>query len=134
VKCSPAHSGTCPGSQRVSQFVVKGGILLAAVDARRLTADLDALARSAASDQAAILTRVTEIARHQLDDDDGVEYLTQTAEAAHGLQDRPWDPLQAVSSVMHPVRRTLRHLVAVAGPWPGRETEQSSSWQRYGPG
>jgi hypothetical protein len=68
-------------SPYAEQFVVKGGILLAAFDARRPTADPDALARSIANDQLAILARVTEIACHQLDDDDGVEYLTQTASA-----------------------------------------------------
>src|SRR5487761_311935 len=66
-------------SPYAEQFVVKGGMLLAAFAARRPTADLDALARWIANDEAAILSRVTEIALHPLDDDDGVEYLTETA-------------------------------------------------------
>jgi len=40
------------GSPHAEQFVLKGGMLLAAHDARRPTADLDALARSMANDQA----------------------------------------------------------------------------------
>jgi hypothetical protein len=36
------------GSAHASKFVIKGGMLLAAYDARRPTADLDALARSPA--------------------------------------------------------------------------------------
>jgi hypothetical protein len=38
-------------SAHASKFVIKGGMLLAAYDARRPTADLDALARSIADDR-----------------------------------------------------------------------------------
>jgi hypothetical protein len=61
------------------QFVIKGGMLLAAHDARRPTADLDALACSLANDEATVLSWVTEIARRSLDHDDGVVYRTETA-------------------------------------------------------
>jgi hypothetical protein len=54
-------------------------MLLAAYDARRPTADLDALARSIANDGAAVFSRVIEIARHPPGEDGGVEYLTSTA-------------------------------------------------------
>jgi hypothetical protein len=43
-------------SPHADKFVIKGGMLLAAYDARRPTADLDALARSIANDQAAIVS------------------------------------------------------------------------------
>lgn len=66
-------------SPYASQFVIKGGMLLAAFDARRPTADLDALARSIASDEAAVLSHVTEIASRAPDENDGVEYITETA-------------------------------------------------------
>jgi len=64
-------------SSHAHKFVVKGGMLLAAYDARRPTADLDALARSVAHDQDAIVLVVSEIARLPLDD--GVHYETTTA-------------------------------------------------------
>jgi hypothetical protein len=59
------------------EVVVKGGMLLAAYDARRPTADLDALARSVASDPSGIVSLVSEIARLPLND--GVVYQTGTA-------------------------------------------------------
>jgi hypothetical protein len=64
-------------SPHVEKFVVKGGMLLAAYDARRPTADLDALARSIARDQEAVVSLVSEVARLPLDD--GVQYQTGTA-------------------------------------------------------
>jgi hypothetical protein len=64
-------------SPYADRFVIKGGMLLAAYDARRPTADLDALARSTISDTQAIVSLVSDIARLPLDD--GVAYQTQTA-------------------------------------------------------
>jgi len=64
-------------SPHADKFVVKGGMVLAAYDARRPTADLDALARSIANDQNAIVSLVSDIARLSLDD--GVQYQTSTA-------------------------------------------------------
>lgn len=58
------------------KFVIKGGMLLAAYDARRPTADLDALARSIPSEPAIIAAVVSEVAQLRLDD--GVEYQTST--------------------------------------------------------
>jgi hypothetical protein len=63
-------------SPYASKFVVKGGMLLAAYDARRPTADLDALARSMANDQDIIVELVKQIAH--LDLDDGVAYRTES--------------------------------------------------------
>jgi hypothetical protein len=68
-------------SPYADQFVIKGGMVLAAYDARRPTADLDALARSVANDEAAVLSRVAEIARLAPSIDDGVVYRTETATA-----------------------------------------------------
>ena len=64
-------------SPHASKFVIKGGMLLAAYDARRPTADLDALARSVADDQDTVVSLVSEIADLPLDD--GVEFRTGTA-------------------------------------------------------
>jgi hypothetical protein len=47
-------------SPHAGQFVLKGGMLLGAYDARRPTADLDALARSVANDQDVIVSLVEE--------------------------------------------------------------------------
>jgi Nucleotidyl transferase AbiEii toxin, Type IV TA system len=74
-------------SPYADQFVIKGGMLLAAYGARRPTADLDALARSVANDAAAVLARVTEIARLAPSIDDGVIYRTETA-AARVIRDQ----------------------------------------------
>ena len=63
-------------SPHASKFVIKGGMLLAAYDARRPTADLDALARSIADDQDTVVSLVSEIADLPLDD--GVEFRTDT--------------------------------------------------------
>jgi len=48
-------------SPYAEQFVLKGGMLLAAYDARRPTADVDALARHIANDQDAVVARITEV-------------------------------------------------------------------------
>jgi hypothetical protein len=64
-------------SPHASKFIIKGGMLLAAYDARRPTADLDALARSMADDQATVVSLVSEVADLPLDD--GVEFRTATA-------------------------------------------------------
>jgi len=67
-------------SPYAEDFVLKGGMLLAAYDARRPTADVDALARGLANDQDAVVTRIAEIAG-QSDEGDGVEFLAGTAVA-----------------------------------------------------
>jgi hypothetical protein len=64
-------------SPHADKFVIKGGMLLAAYEARRPTADLDALARWVANDQNVIVSLVADIARLPLND--GVEYLYETA-------------------------------------------------------
>jgi len=64
-------------SPYADQFVLKGGMLLAAFGARRPTADADALARHLANDEETIVARVAEIALKPADD--GVEFRTETA-------------------------------------------------------
>jgi Nucleotidyl transferase AbiEii toxin, Type IV TA system len=51
---------------------------LAAYDARRPTADLDALAHAASNDQSAVVERVIQIAHQAPAYDDGVEYRADT--------------------------------------------------------
>jgi hypothetical protein len=58
-------------------FVLKGGVLLAALDARRPTADADLLALHLSNDEEVVRARVAQICRVNLDDDDGVEYLAE---------------------------------------------------------
>lgn len=67
-------------SPYADQFVLKGGMLLAAFDARRPTADADTLARHIANDETTILARVIDIA-HTPASDDGVVFHTDTARA-----------------------------------------------------
>lgn len=67
-------------SRYASQFVLKGGMLLATYGARRPTADADALARDIANDEATIVACVAEIARLP-GAEDGVEFRTVTATA-----------------------------------------------------
>lgn len=66
-------------SAYADRFVLKGGMLLAAWDARRATVDADFLARDIPVQQAAILARVVEIANTRPAEDDGVEFRTDTA-------------------------------------------------------
>ncbi len=65
-------------------FVLKGGMLLASLGARRPTADADALARSMASDEQTVLQRVKDIAAITLPID-GVDY---DLDSAHAVQIR----------------------------------------------
>jgi len=70
-------------SAHADKFVIKGGMLLAAYDARRPTADPDALARSIANDRDVIVSLVSGIADLPLDD--GIEYQTRTATPASSV-------------------------------------------------
>jgi hypothetical protein len=64
-------------SPYANDFILKGGMLLAAFGSRRPTVDADALARNMNADQETVKQRVIEIAA--MDDvDGGVEYLTST--------------------------------------------------------
>jgi hypothetical protein len=65
-------------SPYTDQFIIKGGMLLAAYDARRPTADLDALAHAVSNDQSAVVQRVIQIAHEAPAYDDGVEYRADT--------------------------------------------------------
>lgn len=64
-------------SPYADQFVLKGGMLLAAFDARRPTADADTLARHFSNDEATVVARVVEIA-NQPAPQDGVDFRTET--------------------------------------------------------
>lgn len=67
-------------SPYAAQFVLKGGVLLAALGQRRPTVDADALAIGLANDAEAVAARVAEIAAIE-DAEDGVEFLTATVSA-----------------------------------------------------
>lgn len=66
-------------SAYADRFVLKGGMLLAAWEARRATVDADFLARNLPVEQTAVLDRVVEIATTRPAEDDGVEFRTETA-------------------------------------------------------
>jgi hypothetical protein len=64
-------------SPYADDFVLKGGLLLAGLGARRPTTDADALARNMAADEATVTARVVEIASIPLPED-GVEFDVST--------------------------------------------------------
>jgi hypothetical protein len=64
------------------QFVLKGGMLLAAWQARRATMDADLLAQGLTVDPEQVLATVTAIASAPPLAEDGVEFLTETATAS----------------------------------------------------
>ena len=66
------------GSPHAAKFVLKGGMLLAALGARRPTSDADLLARHLANDETSVVRFVTEVACRTADPDDGVEFLVDT--------------------------------------------------------
>jgi Nucleotidyl transferase AbiEii toxin, Type IV TA system len=69
-------------SPYADQFVLKGGMLLAAWDARRATVDGDFLARHMANDEAAVLERIVQVASGPAPMEDGVEFRLDTARSA----------------------------------------------------
>jgi hypothetical protein len=64
-------------SSRMDDFVLKGGMLLAAYGRRRPTADADALARNMNGDERTVAEKVAEIASLP-DPDGGVDYASDT--------------------------------------------------------
>jgi hypothetical protein len=63
------------------RFVLKGGMLLAAWDARRATVDADFLVRNLNLDEDSVLRRVIEIAALPAPVEDGVEFRPDTVTA-----------------------------------------------------
>lgn len=68
-------------SEHADRLVLKGGMLLAALHARRATVDADFLATQLANDAATVLARVVEIASLTPPVEDGVDYRIDTARA-----------------------------------------------------
>lgn len=62
-------------------FVLKGGVLLAAFDSRRPTKDVDFAGIDVANDTGTILESVRQVIDVELPDDDGVEFVSETATA-----------------------------------------------------
>ncbi|MEU4444788.1 nucleotidyl transferase AbiEii/AbiGii toxin family protein [Actinosynnema sp. NPDC050801] len=73
-------------SPHAAKFVLKGGMLLAALGARRPTSDADLLARHLANDETSVMRFVTEVACGTADPDDGVEFLVDTV-ASQSIRD-----------------------------------------------
>jgi len=69
-------------SEYADRFVLKGGMLLAAWEARRATVDADFLIRSLNLDEESVLRRVVQIAELPAPVEDGVEFRTDTAKAS----------------------------------------------------
>ena len=69
------------GARLGKQFILKGGVLLAAFGERRPTRDVDLQAHSLDNDVETVLAAVCEIASWSLGDGDAFEVETATAEA-----------------------------------------------------
>jgi hypothetical protein len=65
-------------SPYADMFVLKGGMLLAVLDARRPTADVDLLARRLPNEEAAVIACVRDVAQAVTSEEDGVEFLVDT--------------------------------------------------------
>ncbi len=61
------------------RFVLKGGVFLAAFDTRRATGDVDLAALHVANDTATVLGLVRSVLTVPLPEDDGIEFLPDTA-------------------------------------------------------
>lgn len=68
-------------SRHAGSFVLKGGMLLAALNARRATVDADLLATDLDNQEGAVLQRIVEIATLVPEVDDGVRFSAQAANA-----------------------------------------------------
>lgn len=68
-------------SELRESFVLKGGVLLAAFDTRRATRDVDLAGIDLANDTITILALVRRVLEVQTGDDDGIEFLPDTATA-----------------------------------------------------
>jgi hypothetical protein len=64
-------------SPYAGDFVLKGGVLLAAFGQRRPTVDVDTLARNMVAEEATVAARVVEVAELH-DAEDGIDFLTGT--------------------------------------------------------
>ncbi|WP_375503661.1 nucleotidyl transferase AbiEii/AbiGii toxin family protein [uncultured Jatrophihabitans sp.] len=65
-------------SPYADQFILKGGMLLAAFGARRPTADADTLVRNLANDEVTVVASVIDIANQPMGHDDGIVFLVDT--------------------------------------------------------
>ncbi len=74
-----AFLGRLAASELRDQFVLKGGVLLAAFDSRRPTRDVDLAGLGLANDADTVLGLVTSIVSVAPADDDGVDFLPGTA-------------------------------------------------------
>jgi hypothetical protein len=108
-------------SQYAENFVLKGGVLLAALDARRPTRDIDFAARNLADDATLMLGVIRQIAAISLDDG-----LSFNAEAATGESIREDDNCSGVritlSGVLSRAAFQLHVDINVGDPiWPDAE-------------
>jgi hypothetical protein len=67
-------------STYASDFVLKGGMLLAALDARRTTVDADLLGRGISNDEEKIAGVIADVAQTEIGVDDGVRFDRSTIE------------------------------------------------------
>lgn len=105
-------------SSHASNFVLKGGMLLAAYQLRRATRDIDLQAHGISNDVEAILGVVREVATHHLDD--GISYHAESATAESIREDDAYQGVRvSLVAVLATARISLHVDVNVGDPvWP----------------
>ncbi|WP_402468958.1 nucleotidyl transferase AbiEii/AbiGii toxin family protein [Isoptericola aurantiacus] len=107
-------------SSERDHFVLKGGVLLAAFGSRRPTKDIDLAALETANDVDAVSALVTEVAATVLPDDDGIEFLPETARAKTIREDDEYQGVRVhVDARLATARLPIHVDVNVGDPiWP----------------
>ena len=109
-------------SPHADKLVLKGGVLLAAYDARRPTRDVDIQARAISGDRDDVLQLVRDIAAETIDD--GLAFDTSTATAETIRDDDQYSGIRVTLTATLATARLSLHIdVNLGDPiWPGPRT------------
>jgi hypothetical protein len=101
-------------------FVLKGGVLLAAFDARRPTRDVDLAGTQIANDPATVLEEIRTVLDVDLDEDDGIEFDAGGAVADAIREDDEYSGVRVTANAALATARLSFHVdVNVGDPiWP----------------
>lgn len=100
-----------------ADFVLKGGMLMAALDARRATVDADLLARGISNDEESIAHVVGEIASIAVAPDDGVSFDADTIEAQVIRESDQYSGVRvSIMSLLGSARLSVRLDISVGEP------------------
>lgn len=106
-------------SSHRDQFVLKGGVLLAAYDSRRATRDIDFAARAIDNDAEVVMSLVAEIMSESVDD--GIIFATDTLSAQIIREDGEYAGVRVTASASLSTATLYFHLDINIGDliWPG---------------